>query len=201
MADTLTPVPADDRQGASMGVFICEPAAPVVTQKPPIIYPEIDKLDRSLKRLDELGVGPYEESQDNPLFLVSTGWRTGSTLMQRILMTDPSLLMWGEPIDRAGFLSRITDGLSCVLDHWPAQDQWISHRPNLDLSRDWVASLAPDSAYLKLGVRSMMDNWLGKPARDRGFSRWGVKEVRWSGHDGQVLRWLYPKSKFVIIAR
>jgi len=172
-----------------------------VTQKLDIFFPDIGRLELAFDRLDKAALDLQPPSDDNPLFLASIGWRTGSTLMQRIMMTDPNILMWGEPMDRSVFLQRITDGLSAVIDDWPASDTWISHRQGIDLSSDWVATLSPDAGDLKAGLLALTDTWLAKPARARGFSRWGVKDVRMSGQDGMMLRWLYPNSKFVLIVR
>jgi hypothetical protein len=172
-----------------------------VTNKLDMFLPEIERLQLALQRLDTVACEPEPPSDDNPLFLASIGWRTGSTLMQRIMMTDPNILMWGEPMDRCVFFGRITDALSAIIDDWPAIDTWISHRQDIDLSGDWVATLSPDAGRLKAGLLAMADTWLAKPARARGFTRWGVKDVRMSGQDGMVLRWLYPNSRFVLIVR
>jgi hypothetical protein len=42
---------------------------------------------------------------------------------------------------------------------------------------------------------------LAVPARQRGFKRWGVKQVRWSGAHAVTLRWLYPRCQFLLIVR
>ena len=56
-------------------------------------------------------------------------------------------------------------------------------------------------SVLGFGELGFEVNWLAAPARKRGFARWGVKEVRWSGAHGLVLRWLYPKAHFLLIVR
>ena len=43
--------------------------------------------------------GPFEEpapgdTESSPVFVLATGWRTGSTLLQRVLMTDRRLLLY-----------------------------------------------------------------------------------------------------------
>src|SRR5215472_3770387 len=58
--------------------------------------PDVQRLSLSLARLDGLdteGVGD-KEVDDAPIFLLATGWRTGSTLLQRVFATDARLLLW-----------------------------------------------------------------------------------------------------------
>ena len=161
----------------------------------------IARLERSLQRLDDATREPQPTADDDPVFVAGIGWRTGSTLVQRSLMTDPRILVWGEPLDRLLLIDRLTEPLLGITEDWPAPDHWISHRPETDLARDWVAMLAPDPGHLKAGYRALFDRWLAAPARERGFARWGVKEVRWSGLHAVTLRWLYPQSRFLVTVR
>jgi len=138
---------------------------------------------------------------ERPVFVCAVGWRCGSTLLQRILMTDPSLMVWGEPMDRLGVLDRLADIVGGVTQNWPPAWHYVSHRGPVDLTQDWIANLSPDAADFKAGLRGLLDGWLAAPARRRGFARWGVKEVRWPGDQARLLRWLYPQSRFVVIAR
>jgi hypothetical protein len=47
----------------------------------------------------------------------------------------------------------------------------------------------------------MFDRWLGRPARERGFTRSGFKEVRLGAAEAMLLRWIYPKAKFGLLSR
>jgi hypothetical protein len=166
-----------------------DPAARVAA-----ITASIDRLERDTREPAALG-------DDDPIFLASIGWRSGSTLVQRSLMTDKSVLIWGEPLGHISYIGQLADLLTAITEQWPPDDNWLTHRPDIDLVRDWVANLAPDPGYLKAAHRAFLDNWLAVPARKNGFKRWGVKEVRWTGADGIVLRWLYPKARFLVIVR
>jgi hypothetical protein len=161
----------------------------------------IARIEAGIAKLDGHTREPPPASDDAPLFVASIGWRSGSTLMQRVLMTDPSVLIWGEPLDRLAMLGRLTDAVAAIDQEWPPADNWITSRGPTDLARDWVANLYPDPGAFKAGLRAMLDAWLAAPAKARGRPRWGVKEVRWTGADGLLLRWLYPRARFVVIAR
>ncbi|MDR3470696.1 MAG: sulfotransferase [Devosia sp.] len=172
-----------------------------MTERPDDPVERIEALAASIERLEAMVREPPEESDDEPVFLASIGWRSGSTLLQRILMTDPSILVWGEPLSHLLYVNRLTEMLFGFTPIWPETNHWISHLPKLDMAREWMAHVAPDPGHLKGAYRAFVDRWLGYPARERGFSRWGVKQVRWSGEEALALRWLYPKARFILISR
>ena len=69
------------------------------------------------------------------------------------------------------------------------------------MATSWIASLYPPGNDLRMALRSFFDQWLRGPARQRGFARWGFKEVRLGATEASLLHWLYPKAKFVILSR
>ena len=147
-------------------------------------YPDVSVLDQALNLLDTISLEAPPAPEDDPIFLASIGWRAGSTLLQRILMTDPDLLIWGEPMDRSWMLTRITQAMQAAATFWPYPHNMISERKEVDLAREWVAVLTPDAGHLKAGLRALFD-----------------KEVRWTGKDVRLLKWLYPSSKIIVIVR
>jgi hypothetical protein len=139
---------------------------------------------------------------ESPIFLLSTGWRAGSTLLQRILVTDSRLLLWGEPLGEMVILPRLVEMLSNFMS---AENltEW-RNQPPLDspnLSKSWIANLYPSGESFRTGLRSIFDQWMGKPAREHGFVRWGFKEVRIGAAEAVLLHWLYPNAKFLVISR
>ena len=171
---------------------------------PQVKLPEVDQLAKSLANLPpEIAEGAAREKDaDGPIFLLSTGWRAGSTLLQRILATDSRLILWGEPLGDMTLIPRLAEMVSHStnarnLQEWKEQQDPAA----FDLSTSWVANLYPPGTDFRLGLRSLFDRWLSAPARERGFLRWGVKEVRLGAMEACFLLWLYPKAKFVIISR
>lgn len=69
------------------------------------------------------------------------------------------------------------------------------------MPRSWIASPYPPGDDFRLALRGLFDRSLCEPARHRGFSRWGFKEVRLGATEATVLHWLYPQAKFVILSR
>jgi sulfotransferase family protein len=167
-------------------------------------YPSVESLRQGLAALHSGAVDAVagEGDTEAPIFLFSIGWRTGSTLLQRIMVTDPRLLLWGEPLGDMAFLSRIagmvSDSLSPRnLELWKKQGSIVPS----SLANSWIANLYPPGDDFRLALRSLCDRWLGQPARELGFSRWGFKEVRLGAAEACLLHWLYPQAKFVILAR
>jgi glycosyltransferase involved in cell wall biosynthesis len=167
--------------------------------------PDIGALTQALAAMDERSSNSTRESStESPVFLLATGWRSGSTLLQRVLVTDPTLLLWGEPLGEMALLSRITEMMAHFMSErnlklWRDQDTAASTSELL--SQSWIANLYPPGDDFKSALRSLVDRWLQAPARERGFARWGLKEVRMDASDAMLLHWLYPQAKFVFQSR
>jgi hypothetical protein len=169
----------------------------------PVPVPHVNELTKSIAALhmgasDTVNTG---RDTEEPIFLLSTGMRTGSTLLQRILVTDPGVLLWGEPLGDMAFVCRITEMVTHSICPWNLE-QWKNHNPtSSSMATSWIADLYPPGEDFRMALRSLFDRWLGEPARHLGFVRWGLKEVRLGATEATLLRWLYPRSKFVILSR
>ena len=167
-----------------------------------VSHTSIIQLRHTLAALDKsLGCCNYEDTE-SPIFLLASGWRSGSTLLQRILVTDPHLLLWGEPLGEMTLVSEIAGSLS-RLSTFPALAESCVGKDEVfaSLPTSWIATLYPPGNDFRLGLRHLFDYWLGQPARRRGFKRWGFKEVRLGAAEAILLHWLYPKAKFVFLSR
>jgi hypothetical protein len=143
-----------------------------------------------------------DDESEAPIFLLSTGWRAGSTLLQRILVTDPHLLLWGEPLGEMALFSRMTEMVTNFISQRNLTE-WRNQPPltSSSLAKSWIANLYPPGESFRSGLRSILDRWLGDPAREHGFTRWGFKEVRIGASEAILLHWLYPKARFLVISR
>lgn len=136
-----------------------------------------------------------------PIFLFSAGWRSGSTLLQRLIMSDKDVLIWGEPYDECGMIQALADTTKAFRAGWPPQDYYYDGTPPGELSGNWIANLFPSMADLRKGHRALFDTLFAHPAKTAGASRWGIKEVRLGVEHAFYLRWLYPKAKFLFLYR
>jgi hypothetical protein len=165
-----------------------------------VALPNVAQLNRTLSALD---FGAKEDDgNESPIFLLSTGWRSGSTLLQRILVTDPSVLLWGEPLGEMALISQITTMLMRLPTSPQLDDVYAAN--NLlfsSLATSWIATLCPPVVDFRASLRALVTRWLAYPARQRGFHRWGFKEVRMGAAEATLLHWLYPSAKFVLLSR
>lgn len=144
---------------------------------------------------------PVDDGTVRPAFILSAGWRSGSTLVQRML-TSKNRLMWGEPFAQSAILRNAGAAWAPFSDEWPAQRQLVSHfDPSGDLASRWIANLYPDPANLLLAQRAYLDALFAAPAANLGYSSWGLKGVRLGGGVAHLLQLVYSEARFVLLIR
>jgi hypothetical protein len=140
---------------------------------------------------------------DEPIFILASGWRSGSTLLQRLVNSNQQTLIWGEPFANCNLIQNQTDSLKSFTKNYP-QDKWLlSNRSNYEkeLHQQVTDNLYPDVSDLIEGYRNLIKTVFKKPAIDRGYQRWGLKEVRLTSKHGIYLKWLFPRAKFLLLYR
>lgn len=138
----------------------------------------------------------------HPVFLLSAGWRSGSTLLQRLICSSGEIVMWGEPLGESGAVAKLADSLTVFDKQWPPDPYVSSDLPLESFSSSWIANITPPIAALRQGHRALIDTWLAQPAMELyGQRLWGSKEVRLTIEHALYLKWLYPNARFVFIYR
>jgi hypothetical protein len=173
-----------------------------------VILPSVSELHKALTALDSSSrQRSTADDPESPIFVLANGWRTGSTLLQRILVTDQRLLLWGEPFGEMALVSALAETLTRLSTFpnlsqlWAGNDLTSSPETSISMAQSWIATLYPTGSDLREALHSLLSGWLGRPATERGFSRWGFKEVRLGATEAMMLHWLYPNAKFVILSR
>lgn len=162
--------------------------------KQPGIVSGIEQLHRACPVTDI-------NNDEAPIFLMSAGWRSGSTLLQRLIMSDSRVLIWGEPYDECGMIQALAESMKAFRADWPPAEYYYDGTPPADLTGNWIANLFPSLEDLRKGHRAFFDAMFSGPAKRGGAARWGIKEVRLGSEHAFYLRWLYPKAKFLFLYR
>ncbi len=135
-----------------------------------------------------------------PIFLLSAGWRSGSTLLQRLVCSDPGTLIWGEPFEEFAPVQRMAASIEHLVPDSPHL-RWSIDQFDGSMTENWIGNLNPGVGRLRHAHLNYMESLFGEPAVSRNFSRWGVKFVRLTARHGRYLQWLYPQAKFVLLVR
>jgi hypothetical protein len=144
--------------------------------------------------------GVRSPATEEPVFLLAAGWRSGSTLLQRLLLKN--CLVWGEPYGSSAWLAHLAQPLKRFAENWPEPHFFIGHPYwQGEMRGKWVANLYPELQDLLEAHLSFFRRLLGDPSRERGFQRWGLKEVRYGIEHACYLRWLFPRAKFLLLIR
>jgi len=140
-------------------------------------------------------------SVEKPVFILSAGWRSGSTLLQRLVMSKQAILIWGEPYSHGLMLKHLAEGITAITDHWPESSWFVDAYDLQTLSSTFVANLYPSLPDLQSAYLRYMEALFIDPARTRGFCSWGIKDVRLTLDETRFLRWLYPEAKILFLVR
>lgn len=137
---------------------------------------------------------------EDPVFVLSAGWRSGSTLLQRMILADGRVMIWGEPFAHAAPVQHLSAMWRAFTAEWPNL-RHVTPPADAALHQSWVANLSPPVRDLRAGHRRFFDRVFGDPARRMGRDTWGIKEVRWDTQHAVWLRWLFPKARFLFLVR
>jgi hypothetical protein len=143
-----------------------------------------------------------EKVTDTPIFILSAGWRSGSTWVQRMVMQSPQVIIWGEPYAHCSVVQNMAEQIKPFTnEEWPLKNSFIGDKKIENLHKKWIANLYPEFEYLKTTHRSFLTNLFAVTALEKGATRWGIKEVRLTVDHAFYLRWLFPMSKFIFLIR
>lgn len=143
---------------------------------------------------------PVDSSSDQPVFILSAGWRSGSTLLQRMCTTRDRII-WGEPYGHANLISHLASPLRAVTEQWPPENFFFDENKVGELDSSWIANMYPDRESLGLAYRAFFQELFARTAHEAGFSEWGCKFVRVTADGARMLRWLWPECKILYLVR
>ena len=170
-----------------------------ITKEPP-------SLEEAINIFSQRWPNVKSNSDAEPIFIFSAGWRSGSTLLQRLISSSGDIIIWGEPYGHTGIIEHLSQPIRSVTSNYPCNNFFISdiygnNESLSSLSEKWIANLNPDVNYLLKSQISFMTELFENPAKDQGATRWGIKEVRLTIDHAIYLNWLFPKAKFLFLYR
>jgi hypothetical protein len=136
-------------------------------------------------------------STPNPLVIFSSGQRTGSTLLQRFLLSNPRIMIWGE---HDGVLSDIYRRFDRLYE-W---ESMFGHQ--LETFMDYgyntfIPNMVPPPDVIANSQRAMLEVLYKQTAQQMGRDIWGFKEVLYDANMAVRLRELFPGMRVLYITR
>ena len=130
----------------------------------------------------------------SPIFILSFCWRTGSTLLQRVINSSGEALIWGEP----HVLPQLFNSFR-KLTSLSKETDWARKQVKENgWEASWAPTIQPDKKYIDSASRSALFDIYGQSALDEGFSRWGFKEVRPdAANNARFLKRIFPSCRIV----
>lgn len=148
-----------------------------------------------------------------PVFLFSSAWRSGSTLLQRFITATGEVLVWGETggalnsmAEAVGGWEQITADSSrrfagALGGKGEAAYQALIASPKTEHAGLWIANVSPPYADILADLRQMFDTLYGQRANELGYPRYGFKETRCGLDTARQLRKIFPGARFVFLVR
>lgn len=161
-----------------------------------------DAADVRARLTDIVRRWPQEigSSDARPIFVFAAGWRSGSTLVQRMLTSADDIMIWGEPYTRAQVTGTLLSQFRSITMEWPFE-YYVAHAFEKQLDDQWIANIYPAFNHLIAAHRAFFTELFEVPARAMGRPRWGFKEVRLTSEHALYLKMLYPGAKFIFLYR
>lgn len=133
----------------------------------------------------------------SPVFIFAACWRTGSTLLQRIVIASSQVFVWGEP----RFLPQAQAMYARMVAIAERPGQSI-HKPGDVPPGAWIPTICPDREQMRQSFAGMFVDLYGREAYNAGFRRWGFKEVRGGAVEAaKFLHELFPRGRFLFLIR
>lgn len=139
-------------------------------------------------------------SDARPIFIFAAGWRSGSTLVQRMLTSADDIMIWGEAYSRSQLAGTLLSQFRAITMDWPLE-RYVAHAFEGELDNQWIANIYPSFDHLIRAHRAFFTELFAIPAQAMGRPRWGFKEVRLTSEHALYLKLLYPAAKFVFLYR
>jgi hypothetical protein len=146
---------------------------------------------------DAAATGREPAASERPVFLLGSAWRSGTTLLQRVLSSGPELFVWGENLGMSTDLRRMAERLA-TYDEMSAREWREFHTRGIAA---WIACLNPPAPGAREALRAFYGAYYEPRTAELGRARWGFTEVRHGAATAAFLGALFPHARFLFILR
>ena len=98
--------------------------------------------------------GDAGEGDDEPVFVLAAGWRSGSTMLQRLVFGP--WFVWGEPFGHAGLVEAMAEPIRCLTEGWPEAHHFHQGQDAGVLARTFIGNLYPSIRDLREAHRATL---------------------------------------------
>jgi hypothetical protein len=132
------------------------------------------------------------------IIILSSSRRMGSTLIQRIFNARDGTLIWGEQNGILKHFNLIYNHMSqfCKKEKEEEYDFFVNNNKNI-----WTATLCPKEQIIRKAMELSTKTFLDEVYKNNNFDIIGFKEVVYNKNEVELLRKIYPNSKFIFITR
>ncbi|WP_024335034.1 sulfotransferase family protein [Desulfotignum balticum] len=140
---------------------------------------------------------PIPLKNEYPCFIFAASWRTGSTLIQRLINASGEIYIWGEPT----FLPQLSDLYHKTTNQFK-KVAWNRKAGLSDNVGNWIPVVSPSDARVRDAVGAFLTTLYQEESLQKGCARWGFKEVRPNALNHiKLLSEAYPRAKFIFLVR
>lgn len=143
----------------------------------------------------------HSKSEQQPVFIFSAVWRSGSTFLQRLTSSNKDIFIWGEPYRRSAVVTSLAGQFRAFTAKWPMDRYFVSAFLDDDFTHQWTANCYPEMQDFLDAHVAYFERLFMRPAAALGKQRWGVKLVTLSVDHAHYLRWLFPRARFIFLIR
>lgn len=138
---------------------------------------------------------------DAPILIAAPCWRSGSTLVQRLVNSSDRHFIWGEPYAHTHMVERWVESLEAFGNGYPEPNYLWKEGDGIDTLRDdWTANMFPPMKQWFEAQRLWFQTSLASPP-EMGARQWGLKTVRFDDTHVRYMRWLFPRMKTIVVLR
>lgn len=133
----------------------------------------------------------------NPILILASGQRTGSTLLQRFIVSNPQIMIWGEH-------DGVFEAIFHKYDRLYEWDAMFAHQLASFQQggiNNFIPNMIPDADVIRSSQRRMIEILYKDTAAALGRPFWGFKEVLYDADMALRLRELFPDMRVLYITR